>query len=225
MRRDGQGGGRRGAPSAGAPTARAHDRLVAAVATVLWHAGIAWLAGHAARPAPAAPPPAMVLAWIREVPTVPAVAPDQAARRIAAPPAAATRGLTARFVARPGVAGRTSPAHGVPVTTLPDAWALADRTAAIGPGPSPNGFRPDPFEHRATALPGGGAHRFRMRAPRSPADLVTGAATFLGLRPEGYEDSPCPRIARNITALSTSFDAADRAALAHALEMRDALCR
>ncbi|GAB3733372.1 hypothetical protein GCM10028862_15650 [Luteimonas pelagia] len=216
------------------------DVLVAVLATALVHAGLAWFALRAGqRPGvlPAkTPPPAMALVLVRRVPAGASAtlgveagpeAMDGVTRRashVVAPasgpraPAGRPSTLTARVVERETAGGKddAAPTRGTP---------LDDRWPTRGGVSDGSRFRPDPFERRAPPLPGGGPHRFRMRPPRSPADVVAGAASLLGLRPPGYEDSPCPRIARNVTALATSLDAGDRAALAHELEMQAGLCR
>jgi hypothetical protein len=200
---------------------------VAAVLTLLLHAGYGWLAMKATGfpesvpedPSTPPPAPAMELVLVRRAsPGV--AAPQVSAAPVAEHPVRADApGLSARFVARPD-APPPAPTEPAPrVTTLDDAWTRA------GGEPDAARFRTDPFERRPATLPGGGARRFRMRPPRSPASVLANAATLLGLRPEGYEASPCPRIARNVSALATSLDPADRAALAHELEMQDSFCR
>jgi hypothetical protein len=197
------------------------DAPMAAVLALLLHAGLGWVAMQAAPVPSRAPAPSMALVLVRHVPSpearrgVGVPQADRGSRPVDGDPPA----MSARFVTRRDAPSTPAATPALRVTTLDDAWTRVDGE------PGTPRFRPDPFEHRPARLPGGGARRFRMRPPRSPASALAGAATLLGLRPEGYEASPCPRIARNVSALATSLDPADRAALAHELDMQDSFCR
>jgi hypothetical protein len=85
-------------------------------------------------------------------------------------------------------------------------------------------FATDPFSSRRAQLPGGdGRGRFRMKEPLSPQKILQKIGGMAG--GPGYSQSPCPRIASNLSGLLTAASVRERELLDEELRRDREYCR
>lgn len=141
--------------------------------------------------------------------------------RSSIPPAQIPRGApTAR---RPLVV-LTAPVVQTSEPVVPAADQLQEQARDWAARQAPPAFAADPFGSRHAQLPGGdGRGRFRMKEPLSPQKILQKIGSMAG--GPGYSQSPCPRIASNLSGLLTATSEHERQLLDEELRRDREYCR
>ena len=177
----------------------AGDRIAAATAALLLPAlAIGWLLFGQSAPQPGArgAEPLQVV-WIeRALPArMPAPRPDLHPRVL--DPVVPSSPQRTRSAAAPAPVDTPADPR-PPVPPTPGLSAVFIEQALAHDSGRPIDFHAAPLEHRGPPPPADG--RFRVRPPPSPAQRIAALGAVFNA---GYEADPCPRIRRNLAALST----------------------